>query len=75
MNRQMETLLEDLDLADVVTVDATTPLSSIAVDSLRVVELVGRLEDELAVEVPDELLAALVTVGDLRRLLEVRSDG
>ncbi len=47
------------------------PLSSIGFDSLLTIELVARLEDELQVEVPDELLtpASFETLGSLLTLV------
>lgn len=51
--------------ADDVTMEAT--LEDLDMDSLDVVEVMQAIEDELGVEVPDEDLEDLTTIGDAIR--------
>lgn len=49
----------------------TTSLSDdLDIDSLDLVDLVMSLEDEFSVELPDEALADMKTVGDIVRYIE-----
>jgi acyl carrier protein len=45
--------------------DNTTVISSLGLDSVAVMELIGYLEEKLDIRIPDEDLAALQTLGDL----------
>jgi acyl carrier protein len=74
MNPAVVRLLEELELTPLLAADAATPLEELQIDSLRTLELVACFETEFGVEVPDELLVALVDAGDLLRFLDVRSD-
>lgn len=49
--------------------DTTTSLSDIGLDSVAVIELVGYLEEKLAIRLPDEELAKVNTLGDLDALI------
>ena len=63
-------LVEQLDLSK----DSITPESSImedlGADSLDVVDLVMSLEDEFDVEIPDEMIENIRTIGDIVRYIE-----
>lgn len=54
---------------DAVTLDASF-IEDLGCDSLDVVELVMTLEEEFNIEVPDEELEKLVTVGDVVEYIE-----
>ncbi len=43
-------------------------------DSLDMVDMVMTLEDEFAVEVPDEAIETMHTVGDVVRFIEANAD-
>jgi acyl carrier protein len=47
-------------------------ISDMGIDSLAMLELVGTMERELRIRVPDEQLVGLVTVGQLLELVEGR---
>lgn len=51
------------------SLDRTTSISDIGLDSVAVLELVGYLEETLNIRIPDEELAGLDTLGDLDDLL------
>jgi acyl carrier protein len=51
------------------SLDETTAISDIGLDSVAVLELVGYLEEKLNIRIPDEELAGVDTLGDLDDLL------
>jgi acyl carrier protein len=57
-----------VDIADV-TKDASI-LDDLGADSLDVVELVMTLEDSFDIDVPDEAVEELRTIGDVQRFVE-----
>jgi acyl carrier protein len=53
-----------------VNFDRATVISSLGLDSVAVIELVGYLEEKLHIRIPDEELARAQTVGDLDELVK-----
>ena len=51
---------------------AATVISELAIDSLGMLEIIGSLERTLRIQIPDESLAGLSTVGDLLGVVEKR---
>jgi acyl carrier protein len=49
-----------------------TTISELGIDSLGMLEIVGSMERELKVQLPDESLAVIVTVEDLIDLVRAR---
>jgi acyl carrier protein len=45
-------------------------IKDLGIDSLAMLELIGSMERELSIQVPDELLVGLVTVSQLLELVE-----
>ena len=65
-----EMLAEALNLPlERVTADAKI-VDDLGADSLDVVELLSRLEDEYGITIPDEDVESLVTVGDVVKEIE-----
>ena len=63
-------LCDQLDVEeDMVTMDADI-VDDLAADSLDVVDLVMSLEEEFDVEIPDDVIEKIKTVGDLVRYIE-----
>lgn len=63
-------LAEELNLpVSKVTADAKI-VEDLGADSLDVVELLSRLEDEFGIVIPDEDVEGLITVGDVAAELE-----
>ena len=68
--RIRELLAEQLDIdEEKITMDSNI-LEDFEADSLDVVDMVMSLEDEFGVEIPDEELENLHTVGDVVRYVE-----
>ncbi|MBP0965791.1 MAG: acyl carrier protein [Oscillospiraceae bacterium] len=59
--------------ADKVTLDANIQ-DDLGADSLDVVDLVMALEDEFEVEIPDEAVESIKTVGDIVKYIEEHQD-
>lgn len=64
-----ELICEQLDLTpDRVTADTT--MADLGADSLDLVDLAMKLEDEFDIEIPDEEIEHIKSVGDLVNLLD-----
>ena len=50
----------------------TTSISELGIDSLGMLEIIGSLERELKIQIPDESLAGIQTVNDLLNAVESR---
>jgi acyl carrier protein len=57
---------------DLSFVQEDSPIADLGIDSLAMLELVGTMERELRIRVPDEQLVGLVTVRQLLELVERR---
>ena len=70
LKKIQEMLAEVLNISvDKVSADAKI-VEDLGADSLDVVELLSRLEDEFGITIPDEDVENLVTVGDVAAELE-----
>ena len=70
LEKIQEMLAEALNLSvEKVTADAKI-VDDLGADSLDVVELLSRLEDEYGITIPDEDVESLVTVGDVVKEIE-----
>lgn len=70
LEKIQEMLAEALNLpAEKVTADSKI-VEDLGADSLDVVELLSRLEDEYGVTIPDEDVESLATVGDVAAEIE-----
>ncbi|GAB1818227.1 acyl carrier protein [Herbidospora sp. RD11066] len=56
---------EDLDKVDLAKVDTGTPLLSLPVDSMALIEMMTRIEDRFRVYIPQERAYAFTTVGEV----------
>lgn len=50
-----------------------TEVSSLGLDSVSVMEIVGEIEDQLKIVIPDEKLARLRTLGDIEKAVREQS--
>lgn len=71
--RIRELLAEQLDIEEEKITMESDILEDFEADSLDVVDMVMSLEDEFGVEVPDEAVENLKTVGDVVRYIEENS--
>lgn len=63
-------IAEQLDVEESQVEETTNFKDDLGVDSLDLYELVMRLEDEYAIEIPTEDLEKLLTVGDVMNYLK-----
>ncbi|HTY64215.1 MAG TPA: aminotransferase class I/II-fold pyridoxal phosphate-dependent enzyme [Acidobacteriota bacterium] len=59
----------DISLKELGDITPETRIPELGLDSVAVMELIGVLEEELSIRIPDEDVAALGTVGDLLQLI------
>ncbi len=52
----------------------STAISELGIDSLGMLEIIGSLERELKIHIPDEALAGITTVKDLLNAVESRQN-
>jgi acyl carrier protein len=45
--------------------DRDSKITSLGIDSVSMMEIIGEMEDELDIKIPDERLAQLQTIGDI----------
>lgn len=53
-------------------VTSESVITDLGIDSLSMMQIVGEMESELGIMIPDEDLVELVTVGDLCNKIEAR---
>jgi acyl carrier protein len=53
-------------------VTAESVITELGIDSLSMMQVVGEMETELGIMIPDEDLVELITVGDLVKKIEAR---
>lgn len=57
---------------DFAEVAESTSISELGIDSLGMLEIIGSLERELKIQIPDESLSGIETVKDLLNAVEAR---
>ncbi len=53
-------------------ISETTPISELGIDSLGMLEIVGSMERQLKIQIPDESLTGIQTVKDLLNVVDQR---
>jgi acyl carrier protein len=69
MFRRMATEVVEKDYGHVAD---TTTISELGIDSLGMLEIIGSMERELKIQIPDEQLSGISTVKDLIEVVEKR---
>jgi acyl carrier protein len=67
-----KTVAARVDKRDFPHVTDTSVITDLGIDSLSMMQIVGEMEQELGIMIPDEDLVELVTVGDLCKKVEAR---
>ncbi|HEY4118100.1 MAG TPA: phosphopantetheine-binding protein [Byssovorax sp.] len=67
-----KTVAARVDKRDFPAVTRESVITELGIDSLSMMQIVGEMETELGVMIPDEDLVELVTVGDLCKKVESR---
>jgi acyl carrier protein len=57
-----------------VHVEEHMAISELGIDSLGMLEIIGSLERELKIQIPDEMLAGVTTIKDLLDVVESRQE-
>lgn len=76
MTKDLLALFKDVakrvDKKDFEKVTRESVITELGIDSLSMMQIVGEMETELGVMIPDEDLVELITVGDLVKKIEGR---
>jgi acyl carrier protein len=67
-----KTIAARIEKRDFPGVTRQSVITNLGIDSLSMMQIVGEMESELNIQIPDEDLVELVTVGDLVSKLEER---
>lgn len=67
-----QTVAERVDKKSFTEVTRESVITDLGVDSLSMMQIVGEMETELDIQIPDEDLVEIVTVGDLCAKVENR---
>lgn len=67
-----KTIASRVDKRTFPNVTHASKISELGIDSLSVMQIIGELETELGIMIPDEDLVEMVTVGDLCKKVESR---
>jgi acyl carrier protein len=67
-----KTVAARVDKREFPDVTRTSVITELGIDSLSMMQIVGEMETELGVMIPDEDLVELITVGDLVKKVEDR---
>ena len=61
----LQETLEEVENRSFVHISEETSVADLEVDSVTMMEVIGCLEDDLNIQIPDDKLAGLNTVGDI----------
>jgi acyl carrier protein len=67
-----KTIAARVDKRDFPNLTPSSKISDLGIDSLSMMQIVGEMETELGVLIPDEDLVEITTVGDLCKKVEAR---
>jgi acyl carrier protein len=67
-----KSVAERVDRRSFETVTRDSVITDLGIDSLSMMQIVGEMETELSIQIPDEDLVEIVTVGDLCSKVERR---
>jgi acyl carrier protein len=69
---KFKTVAARVDHKEFKNVTRESVITDLGIDSLSMMQIVGEMENELGIMIPDEDLVELVTVGDLCKKIEAR---
>jgi len=70
--QMFKTVAARVDKREFPNVVLTSVITDLGIDSLSMMQIVGEMETELGVMIPDEDLVEIITVGDLCKKVEQR---
>ena len=69
---KFRTIAARIDHKELAGITRDSVITDLGIDSLSMMQIVGEMETELDIMIPDEDLVELVTVGDLCKKIEAR---
>ena len=67
-------LIDQLDVDEGVIAPESSIIDDLGADSLDIVDMVMSLEEEFDIEIPDDEIETMKTVGDLVKFIEAKSE-
>jgi 8-amino-7-oxononanoate synthase len=71
--QMLKAAVYDVNLKELGSITAATSISELGMDSVAMMELIGVLEENLSIQIKDEDVAALKSIGDLFALIQNRA--
>ena len=67
-------LVDQLDVEESAITSDSSIIDDLGADSLDIVDMVMSLEEEFDIEIPDEEIESMKTVGDIVKFIEAKSE-
>ncbi|MCL2856935.1 MAG: acyl carrier protein [Oscillospiraceae bacterium] len=74
LDKVKKILVEQLDVEESAIAPESSIIDDLGADSLDIVDMVMSLEEEFDVEIPDEEIESMKTVGDIIKFIEAKSE-
>jgi len=74
LDKVKKILVEQLDVEESAITPESSIIDDLGADSLDIVDMVMSLEEEFDVEIPDEEIESMKTVGDIVKFIETKSE-
>ena len=74
LDKVKKILVEQLDVEESSITLESSIIDDLGADSLDIVDMVMSLEEEFDVEIPDEEIESMKTVGDIVKFIEAKSE-
>ena len=74
LDKVKKILVEQLDVEESAITPESSIIDDLGADSLDIVDMVMSLEEEFDVEIPDEEIESMKTVGDIVKFIEAKSE-
>jgi len=74
LDKVKKILVEQLDVEEGAIAPESSIIDDLGADSLDIVDMVMSLEEEFDIEIPDEEIESMRTVGDIVKFIEAKSE-
>ena len=74
LDKVKKILVEQLDVEESIISPESSITDDLGADSLDIVDMVMSLEEEFDIEIPDEEIESMKTVGDIVKFIESKSE-
>ena len=74
LDKVKKILVDQLDVEESAITSDSSIIDDLGADSLDIVDMVMSLEEEFDIEIPDEEIESMKTVGDIVKFIEAKSE-